>query len=152
LTKPVERGRLQAIISKYQTDGGQKRAVLVIDDSEPTRNLVSRLLSAAGWTVDSAENGRAAINHIEQARPDLILLDLMMPEMNGFDFLEMLRKNEEWRSIPVIVITAKELTPDERARVIGKVDQVLQKGTYSREDLICQIQDLMAASIRNARS
>jgi signal transduction histidine kinase/CheY-like chemotaxis protein len=152
VTKPIDRGRLQTLIRKYHTAGDHKRAVLVIDDSEQTRNLVGRLLSAAGWTVDSAENGRAAINHLERARPDLILLDLMMPDVDGFEFLEILRKNEEWRSIPVILITAKDLTPDERARVSDKVEQVLQKGSYSGEDLIREIQDLMAAALRGAQS
>ncbi len=152
VTKPIDRGRLQALIRKYHPAGDHKRSVLVIDDSEPTRNLVSRLLSAAGWTVASAENGRAAINQIERARPDLILLDLMMPDVDGIEFLEILRKNEEWRLIPVILITAKDLTPDERSRVSDKVEQVLQKGSYSGEDLIREIQDLMASAYRSAQS
>src|SRR5262249_29533346 len=83
LTKPIDRGPLQRLSRKSRPAGEQKRSVLVIDDSEPTRNLVSRLLSSAGWTVDSAENGRVAINHVERARPDLIVLDLMMPDVDG---------------------------------------------------------------------
>jgi signal transduction histidine kinase/DNA-binding response OmpR family regulator/HAMP domain-containing protein len=152
LTKPIDRERFQTLIRKYHPNGDQKQSVLVIDDSEPTRNLVSRLLNSAGWIVDSAENGRAAINHVERARPDLILLDLMMPDVDGIEFLEILRKNEKWRSIPVILITAKDLTLDERARVSDKVEQVLQKGSYSGEDLIREIQDLMASALRSAQS
>lgn len=152
LTKPIDRVRLQTLIRKYQREGVEKRAVLVIEDSEPTRELLSRLLSASGWLVDSAENGRTAIEHVERARPDLILLDLMMPEMDGFEFLESLRQHEDWRTIPVVVITAKELTPDERKRLSGKVEQVLQKGSYCREDLLREIQELMATSAAGSRS
>jgi CheY-like chemotaxis protein len=84
---------------------------------------------------------------MEQNQPELILLDLMMPEMDGFQFLEEVRKHEAWRSIPVIVITAKTLTAEDRQRLNGSVEKILQKGAYSREELIREVRDLVTAAI-----
>jgi CheY-like chemotaxis protein len=86
---------------------------------------------------------------MSERAPELILLDLMMPEMDGFQFLDEVRKHEDWRSIPVIVITAKELTPEDRQRLNGAVEKILQKGAYSREELIREIHDLVTASMRS---
>ena len=85
---------------------------------------------------------------MNERQPELILLDLMMPEMDGFQFLDEVRKHEGWRSIPVIVITAKELTSEDRQRLNGTVEKILQKAAYSREDLIVEVRDLVTASMR----
>ena len=84
--------------------------VLVVEDDAPTRALRGRALSKAGWAVEDAENGRVALERIEASRPALVLLDLMMPEMDGFEFLDVLRRDVARRDIPVVVITAKTLT------------------------------------------
>jgi CheY-like chemotaxis protein len=89
------------------------------------------------------------LERVAERRPDLILLDLMMPEMDGFQFLDEVRNQEASRSIPVIVITAKELTPEERQRLNGSVEKILQKGAYTREDLISEVRDLVTASMRS---
>jgi CheY-like chemotaxis protein len=73
----------------------------------------------------------------------------MMPEMDGFEFLDRVRNRESWKLIPVIVITAKELTPEERQRLNGSVEKILQKGAYTREDLIGEVRDLVTASMRS---
>jgi CheY-like chemotaxis protein len=143
LTKPVDHTRLTAILRRYprRTAG----AVLVVEDDPLTRQMMRRLLEKAGWDVTEAENGRAALERIEEACPALILLDLMMPEMDGFTFLEALRKHQKCRSVPVVVITAKELTPEDNRRLNGYVERVLQKGSYRREELLEMLRDRVAA-------
>jgi CheY-like chemotaxis protein len=103
------------------------------------------MLEKEGWTVREAEHGRLALARLEEERPELILLDLMMPEMDGFTFLETLRQQEAWRSIPIIVVTAMDLTPDDHRRLNGYVEQILQKWAYSREGLLREIHSLVAA-------
>ena len=94
------------------------------------------MLEKSGWQVLEAGNGREALDQLEKLRPGLILLDLMMPVMDGFDFLLEMRANEDWQDIPVIVLTAKNLTVEDRQMLSGKVEQVLEKGASSHEQLI----------------
>jgi CheY-like chemotaxis protein len=116
------------------------------------RDMLRRRLEKEDWTVIEAENGRVALERMNQKKPELILLDLMMPEMDGFEFLEEIRKREDWRAIPVIVVTAKELSAEDRQRLNGSVAKILQKGAYGREELIGQVRDLVVASIAARRS
>jgi CheY-like chemotaxis protein len=81
-------------------------------------------------------------------RPDVILLDLMMPEMDGFEFVAELRQHQQWRAIPVVVVTAKDLTPDERRRLNGYVEKVIAKGAYSRDAVLREVRDLVASCLR----
>ena len=99
-----------------------------------------------------AANGRVALERLIEQRPELILLDLMMPEMDGFQFLEEVRKHEEWRSIPIIVVTAKDLTEEDYCRLSASVAQVLQKGLYSREEMLREVRDLVAARVQSIRA
>jgi len=124
---------------------------LIVEDDEAMRSMLVRRLEKEKWTVIEAANGRTALEQMRKIRPDLILLDLMMPEMDGFQFLDEVRQCEGWRSIPVIVVTAKELTPEDRQRLNGSVEKILQKGAYSREELIGEVRDLIIASIRGQR-
>jgi CheY-like chemotaxis protein len=87
---------------------------------------------------------------VAHTTPDLILLDLMMPELDGFGFAERLRAEPAWRTIPVLVVTAKDLTPGERLKLNGWVEQVLQKGAYSREELLTEVRALVRASVDRA--
>jgi signal transduction histidine kinase/CheY-like chemotaxis protein len=133
LTKPVDRRRLLDSIEKHHRDNGR---LLLVEDDVDTRSMMARILSAAGWAVTEASNGREALDALAHETPDLILLDLMMPVMNGFDFLVELRASPEWRDVPVIVATAMDMTPEDRRRLNGSVEQVLSKGSYSRDQLI----------------
>ncbi|MBI3948807.1 MAG: response regulator [Armatimonadetes bacterium] len=142
LTKPVDRDRLVAILGKYCA-GGTPGGILVVEDDPVTRQMMRRILEKEGLAVREAQNGRIGLERIAQQRPSLILLDLMMPEMDGFQFLEELRKREEWRSIPVVVLTAKDLTQEDRDRLDGYVKLMLQKGSYSRDDLVAEIHRLV---------
>jgi hypothetical protein len=97
--------------------------------------------------VALAANGREALAAVAEATPRLILLDLMMPEMDGFEFVAKLREREGWRSIPILVITAKDVTPEERERLEGRVARILQKGGYGREDLLAEIRKLVGVRV-----
>ncbi len=149
LTKPVDRERLCSVLQKYCTsDGSSLGRVLVVEDDGPTRELLRRLLERDGWVVGEAENGRVALESILETLPSVILLDLMMPEMDGFEFLHELRKNDSWHAIPVIVITAKDLTANDRIRLNGSVMTILRKGTYTRSEILSELRDLVGTSIR----
>jgi CheY-like chemotaxis protein len=122
--------------------------VLVVEDDADTRDMLRRMLTREGWAVTEATNGRVALERVAESQPELILLDLMMPEMDGFAFIEALRQQDAWRSIPVVVVTAKDLTPEDHRRLNGYVEQILQKGAYSREALLTEVRDLVAACVR----
>jgi CheY-like chemotaxis protein len=107
--------------------------------------MMARTLEKAGWTVSEAGNGQEALDQLVLRTPDLILLDLMMPVMDGFSFLAEMRIRPEWQHIPVIVVTAKDLTSDDREKLSGMVDQVLEKSPYSRDELLEHIRDVVAA-------
>jgi len=143
LTKPLDRERLMAILRKYRRD----LPVLVVDDDATGRELARRLLEKEGYTVIEAENGRAALERARQTEPGLVVLDLMMPEMDGFEFVAEFRKRESWRAIPIIVVTGKEMSEDDRARLNGGVERILQKGASTRESLLREVRDMMTACI-----
>jgi CheY-like chemotaxis protein len=138
LTKPIDRERLIAVLTKYRRD----QPVLVVDDDSSVRLLLRRILEGEGYAVIEAENGRAALERMGERVPGAILLDLMMPEMDGFEFLSALHEHPAWRQIPVVIVTAKDLTAEDRARLNGFVETVLQKGGYTREQLLREIRDL----------
>jgi PAS domain S-box-containing protein len=140
LTKPINREQFSIVLDKYRCASGQC-PVLVVEDDDAVRHTVRGMLEKHGWRVFEAANGAAALRLMQNGElPELILLDLVMPEMDGFEFTAQLRKHEQWRSIPVIVITAKDLTPEERNRLNGCVEQVLRKESYAFGDLLAELQ------------
>ncbi len=145
MTKPIDRERLRALLARYRRNGSGD--VLVVEDDPGTRELLRRQLEADGWSVTEAENGRAGLAAVERTMPSLILLDLMMPVMDGCQFAAELRKREAWRGIPVIVITAKDLTSEDRRALNGDVQGVLQKGAFGREELLREIHHLMGPAV-----
>jgi CheY-like chemotaxis protein len=147
LIKPIDRERLVAVLERYRRD----LPVLVVDDDADFRDLARRMLEREGYAVVEAENGRAALARLRDAVPGVILLDLMMPEMDGFDFVAAVRAEAAWRAVPIVVITAKDLSPADHERLNGYVARVLQKGALSRETLLGEVRDLVAASARHGR-
>lgn len=143
LTKPVDRERLRVVLSRYRRTGSVGR-VLIVEDDHDTRSWLCRMLRDDGWVVTEAENGRAALQLLADAVPDLVLLDLIMPEMDGFEFLDELRRTEAGHGIPVIVITAAELDAADHERLNGSVLEVLQKSDHSREALLAELHELVA--------
>jgi CheY-like chemotaxis protein/two-component sensor histidine kinase len=148
LTKPIDREGLTRVLLRYR--GNASNLALVVEDDPEARDLLRRMLETEGWVVSEAENGRAALEQLEAQQPSIVLLDLMMPEMDGFEFLAEMHNNPAWQAIPVIVITAKELTADDRARLNGHVSRVLQKGMYERDELVEQVSQLVAARVRKS--
>ena len=147
LTKPLDRERLLSVLNKYRRDA----PVLVVDDDATLRELLRRILEGAGYTVVEAENGRVALERLRTMVPGVILLDLMMPEMDGFEVVAELRRHEAWRAIPIVVVTAKELTDEDRQRLNGYVERILEKGAYSRDTLLGEVRDLVAACVARRR-
>jgi PAS domain S-box-containing protein len=140
LTKPIDRDRLTMVLRKYERAGARRR-VLVVEDDSFTRAALRRAMESEGWEVVEAEHGRIALERSADRVPDLVLLDLMMPEMNGFEFLEALRARESWRAVPVVVITAKELTDEDRRRLNGGVERVVAKGGRGLEALAAVVRE-----------
>jgi GAF domain-containing protein/CheY-like chemotaxis protein len=147
LTKPLDRERLLSVLNKYRRDA----PVLVVDDDATLRELLRRILEGAGYTVVEAENGRVALERLRTLAPGVILLDLMMPEMDGFEVVAEMRRHETWRTIPIVVVTAKDLTAEDRQRLNGYVERILEKGAYSRDTLLAEVRDLVAACVARRR-
>ncbi len=141
LSKPIEREQLLGILRQLGPE--QKSDILLVEDDPTTRQMMRRMLEKEGWPVREAENGAIGLQQVAEAQPALILLDLMMPEMDGFSFAAELHRNDAWRDIPVIVVTAKDLTPEDRLRLNGYVERSIQKGRYRREDLLADVQALV---------
>jgi signal transduction histidine kinase/DNA-binding response OmpR family regulator len=151
LTKPFDREMLVAALQRYR-NGTSPRPVLVVEDDPATREVIRRTLERDGWIVSEAENGLAALDSLARAIPDLIILDLMMPEMDGFEFVSQLRRTEAGRRVPVVVVTAKELTAQDRDRLNGHVGHIFHKGSFSREELTGELRRALGASRRPMRS
>lgn len=117
--------------------------IAIVDDQEHVRRLVRRILQAQGnYTLFEAKDGKAAVELIEKELPDLIILDLMMPEMDGFSVLDTLKANPETATIPVIVVTAQELTNQEKERLEGQIEILMQKGDFMSDELLEEVKSL----------
>jgi signal transduction histidine kinase/CheY-like chemotaxis protein len=144
-TKPVNRVRLSQIVRRHLSPN-LPGPVLLVDDDVTFRDVTRAMLEKEGWSVSEAENGAAALKSMEEQRPSVIFLDLIMPVMNGFEFAADVRLHPEWRSIPIIVITSQDLSNDDRRRLNGDVQTILQKEGASRESLLQQVRDALAAN------
>jgi CheY-like chemotaxis protein len=153
LTKPIDRLRLVNLLKRYRRDYVPEGAprVLVIDDSVDTREIIGRALHSEGWQIAMAANGREALHHMTAAAPDIILLDLMMPEMDGFAFITAMRQVPAWAAIPVIVITAKDLSAADRAALNGSVQAVLTKHGAELNRLLREVHHLIREHAQRAR-
>jgi CheY-like chemotaxis protein/nitrogen-specific signal transduction histidine kinase len=138
LTKPFDREKLVLALRRFR-QGSSPRPVLVVEDDPATREVVRRALERDGWVVSEADNGRRALESLSRSVPDLIVLDLMMPEMDGFEFVTELRRSEAGRRIPVVVVTAKDITAEDRKRLNGQVRRIFSKGSFSREELTAEL-------------
>ncbi len=142
LSKPVTKAKLLSVIQRHAGRNGPLRVMIVEDDAE-TRALMRRFLVAEDYVVAEAENGRVGLESLEDAKPQVIILDLMMPEMDGFEFLERLKRDARWRSVPVIVVTAKLLTHQDRAALNGYVERVLRKGEQPLDTLLTDLRETL---------
>ena len=143
LIKPIDRDKLFAVLARLCPDKEAMRVLLVEDDAA-TRELVRRTLESRDWRVTEAENGLVALDLLAAATPDLVLLDLMMPEMDGFEFLSRMRQDERWRELPVVVVTAKSLTADDHNRLKnGFVEKLISKNEQDLETVLVKLDELL---------
>jgi CheY-like chemotaxis protein len=117
---------------------------MVVEDDIVIREIMATMLKNEGWRVFKAENGRVALEHLDDKKPSLILLDLLMPEMDGFEFIAHLRQHKKWRSLPVVVLTSTKLSTEDQARLHSYVDTIFQKESHNRDELLVMIQKQIA--------
>ncbi|MFG6096470.1 response regulator [Leptothoe sp. ISB3NOV94-8A] len=142
LTKPIDRKRLLSVLETHLSDQTSP-TILVVEDDVNAREIMGRFLQRQDWTVELASNGREALQYLDDNLPNLIVLDLMMPEMDGFEFIQVLRQNSEWQNIPVIVVTAKALTASDQQQLDG-VARVYQKADLNRQELLTELQAMVS--------
>jgi signal transduction histidine kinase/CheY-like chemotaxis protein len=151
LTKPINPDALLQALGRFLPDDHQGE-VLVVDDDPATREVLGRTLAKEGWTVTEAADGREALARLERATPAIVLLDLMMPGVDGFEVLEAMRREEAWRDIPVIVITAKDLDREELKWLRSRAERVFRKGACDRAELVGVVERAVARRMTKARA
>ena len=145
LVKPVTQGELLAALAAAGLDEPPADAkVMVVDDDPKAVALVSKHLQVAGYTPLGVYGGQEALDQVHNDPPALIVLDLMMPQVSGFDVVHGLRNNPKTADIPIIVLTAKLLTRDDRARLHGKVQQVMEKTHFHSIGLLAEVKRALA--------
>ena len=115
--------------------------ILTVDDSKTMRAIVRKQIVSLGHEALEAADGSEGLIVAAAEKPDLILLDLMMPVMDGFEFLARLRQREDWQAIPVVVVTAKSLSAEDHSHLDGYVERILEKGAYDREALLREVRN-----------
>ena len=149
MTKPIDRERLVGLLQGISSSTA--RTVLLVDDDEIMRESVRRVLEQEKWQVIEASNGRFALERLADANPDVIVLDLMMPEMDGFEFLVRMRQRAEWRDIPVLILTAKDLSAEDLKQLNGYVERVMQKNASELGELLRELGRVLPRSIERGR-
>ncbi|MBJ6123851.1 response regulator [Microvirga splendida] len=147
LTKPVNRECLLKALAACRTSPANSR-VLVVEDDAHTRGWLARILREDGWEVAEAENGRVALERLPLVRPDIVLLDLMMPEMDGFEFVDEIHRKEETRHLPLVVLTAADVDEEAQRRLSGGIRKILQKKLGGRDEVIATLRDVIADCLR----
>ena len=142
LTKPIDRERLHRLVRRFQAPTRATRVLMVEDDASQRERMLG-WLERPHWIVREAANGQEALDLLREEKPDVILLDLMMPEMDGFEVVAALQGDKDWRDIPVIVITSLDLDAKDRARLNSGVQSVLVKEKFRPEDLVERIRRLV---------
>ena len=138
MLKPIERSGFISVLRKYCDPQGNP-VVLVVEDDPTTRELMRMSLEKDQFNVVAAANGADGLRKLATLRPAVILLDLMMPEMDGFQFTREVRANPEWKDIPIVIMTVKDINAEDRALLDGQVSSILQKGACNREELLSEI-------------
>jgi signal transduction histidine kinase/DNA-binding response OmpR family regulator len=137
LRKPFERESLVGLLERVSAPAPAR--VLVVDDDADALALVVAMIEDAGYGIQTATSGREALDEIARSRPDLIILDLMLPGMDGFEVIHRLSLNAEWRKVPVVLLTARDLSHEERRALDIGTSRIIQKGNFSRDELLAEI-------------
>jgi len=147
LSKPVDQVTLRQVVAKHISDKVEHYNLLVIDDDQATRAVVRHTFEKLNCSVFEATNGQAGWEQVEQQIPDIIVLDLMMPDVDGFEFLDRVKKTKKWRDIPVIVLTAKTLTQDDYTRLQGRVEKIYEKAEAPLVQILSSVSDQIKSII-----
>ncbi|NJP05972.1 MAG: response regulator [Chloroflexaceae bacterium] len=144
LTKPINREQVLALLQRYQRHS--RRApfrILVADDDPLVRELLRRILETQDWHVIEARDGQHTLELVETESPDCLLLDIMMPKVDGFEVVRTLRAHAQWKDLPIIVLSARILDPEEESYLRHSVERILQKGSYNHEELLFEVRELI---------
>ncbi|HEU0021362.1 MAG TPA: response regulator [Dehalococcoidia bacterium] len=147
LVEPVDRQRLASILRRHRPRQAPYTA-LVVEDDAANRESVGRMLEQEGWAVLQAEDGSGGLKRLEEIRPDLILLDLFMPGMDGFEFLEELAGREEWSGLPVVVIVGQKIDAKNRKRLNQRVNKVIGQRSNGTQQVLQEIFGQLGVSSR----
>ena len=151
LLKPIDSKKLETILDKFKS-AVNSDSIMVVEDDPGVREMLCRQLRAKNWRVIEAENGKEALLKLKNYQPGLILSDLMMPEMDGFELVHRLKQHEQLSSIPVIILTAKSITNQERQKLNGEVSKIFEKGSYQRSVLFHEVSHLLDQAIARKQS
>jgi CheY-like chemotaxis protein len=143
LRKPIDRSALIGVLERAKSRS--QKCVLVVDDDPDALDLAVAMIEGNGYEIQTATTGRDAMEAIERQRPDTIILDLMLPEMDGFEVVHRMSLNPEWRTIPVILLTARDLSHEERRALDMGTARIIQKGTFSRDELQAEVRVALGA-------
>jgi signal transduction histidine kinase/DNA-binding response OmpR family regulator len=147
LVKPLDRQQLNIVLAKYGNNkNNNEHTALVVEDDPESLEITSRTLERDGWRVIQATNGREALDRLNEAIPSVIILDLMMPVMDGFEFVEAVRGNPLWQSLLIVILTAKDLTDADRAQLNGHVSRIYQKPEGESQDMLEELHHLVQAA------
>jgi DNA-binding response OmpR family regulator len=150
LTKPVEWSRLKAVLKRYQrsTSG----LALIIEDDDSTRAAVRECLTEVGWSIVEASGKQDPMALVNQNRPDLILVDLHMADLNGFTFIQALRRRAHWKAVPVIALAARDLTPEECTRLSGLAQQIIYTDDDTQSELAAELRAITTSWSRETQA
>ncbi len=143
LTKPVNRDQVLQALRRYHIGDVSTALVMIVEDEPVTLELLATQVRNCGYRVFKAENGQVALEHLADKKPDLILLDLMMPVMDGFQFIQQLRSQAQWADIPVVVMTATKLSLRDQANLRNRVEAIVKKDGLKRDDLLQHVRYLL---------
>jgi signal transduction histidine kinase/DNA-binding response OmpR family regulator len=148
ITKPIDRRRLLGSVNRHCSPG-KNRSALIVEDDPLTREILERTLTSSGWKVRTAENGAVGLKDFQaHGAPGIVVLDLLMDEMDGFEFIEHLRRLDPERRVPVIVVTAMDLTAEDRARLNGRVVELVSKGQFDVASLASEVEARLGRFVR----
>lgn len=148
LTKPIEPNELVRVLGRL-CGPDDVTDVLIVDDDKGTRDMLCRTLTRVGWSVREAADGADGLAQLAATKPAVVLLDLMMPRMDGFEMLRAMRENPEWHDVPVVIVTSKDLGRNELEWLRGNTMEVFQKGAYGLTDLVTSLRGMVDAARRS---
>jgi signal transduction histidine kinase/CheY-like chemotaxis protein len=139
LVKPVDRERFLSALERYVPARSERPTIVVIDDDPMDLDLVDAVLTPAGYSVLRAAGGEEGVALVGREQPAVVLLDLLMPGIDGFAVIDRLRADPATAEVPIVVLTAKEMTPDDRERLAGQIDYLAQKGAFGAKQLVALV-------------